>query len=157
MAGKGLGVCAVVIGLTALPVFGERAASGENCSFRADPDWFLEREGRAWREIADRVRKLERAALRSAATPAAAPESIPQRNVVDQEIFGKLIQRGVLSARLTTDEEFVRRIYLDLTGRLPSSADVRSFLADTTAGKRDALIDKLLYSPEFGDKWTVLM
>jgi len=49
----------------------------------------------------------------------------------------------------------VRRIYLDLTGRIPSSDDVRAFLADTSPTKRDELINKLLYSSEFADRWTM--
>ena len=62
---------------------------------------------------------------------------------------------NVPAAALTTDAEFVRRIYLDLTGRTPSSDDVRSFLADVSPQKRDKLIEKLLASPEFVEKWTM--
>ena len=51
----------------------------------------------------------------------------------------------------------MRRIYLDLTGRIPSSDDVRAFLDDSSPNKRQALIDKLLYSSEFNDRWTMWM
>jgi hypothetical protein len=47
-----------------------------------------------------------------------------------------------------SDAEFVRRIYLDLTGCIPSSATARAFLADRSPGKRVVLIDRLLASPE---------
>ncbi len=47
-----------------------------------------------------------------------------------------------------SDAEFVRRIYLDLTGKVPSVAEARAFLAEPSPGKRRALIDRLLASPE---------
>src|SRR5262249_2426651 len=84
-----------------------------------------------------------------------APDSLPPRNFIDQEIFGKLIQKNVPSAPLSSDTEFLRRIFLDLTGRIPSSDDVRAFLADAAPNKRDNVIDQLIYSKEFSDRWTM--
>lgn len=52
-------------------------------------------------------------------------------------------------ARMTTDAEFVRRVYLDLAGRIPDVQETRDFLADTTADKRTHLIDRLLKSDEY--------
>src|SRR5204863_8289404 len=52
------------------------------------------------------------------------------------------------------DREFLRRVRLDLTGRIPSPADVRSFLAETSPDKREKLINGLVGSPEFVDKWS---
>lgn len=146
--------------LSCVLAFGEnlrKQASAENCVFKVEPDRFLAREGRARREVNDRVMKMASAFSREAPARAASADSIPQRNFVDQEIFGKLIKAGVPSAQLSPDTEFLRRIYLDLTGRIPSSDDIRAFLADSSTDKRDALIDKLLYSPEFADKWTMWM
>lgn len=56
-------------------------------------------------------------------------------------------------APLTTDEQFVRRVYLDLTGNLPYPADVTEFIADKNPNKRAKLIDKLLDSNEFAKHW----
>jgi uncharacterized protein DUF1549/uncharacterized protein DUF1553 len=53
----------------------------------------------------------------------------------------------------TTDEQFVRRVYLDLTGRLPLPADVTEFIADKDARKRAKLIDRLLDSDEYATHW----
>lgn len=53
-----------------------------------------------------------------------------------------------LAAAPASDEEFLRRIYLDLTGTIPTSADARAFLADTVSDRRAKLIDRLLNSPE---------
>ena len=54
----------------------------------------------------------------------------------------------------TTDEQFIRRLYLDLTGRLPLPADVTEFLADKDSHKRTKLIDRLLDSDEYATHWT---
>jgi hypothetical protein len=53
------------------------------------------------------------------------------------------------TAALSTDAEFLRRVYLDLTGVIPTSADARSFLDDPSPYKRRRLIDRLLASPEY--------
>ena len=55
---------------------------------------------------------------------------------------------------MATDREFLRRVRLDLTGRIPTTTEIRDFLADTSADKRARLIDKLIGSDEFVDKWS---
>jgi hypothetical protein len=64
---------------------------------------------------------------------------------------------GITPAPMTTDWEFIRRITLDLTGRIPTPAQVVTFVADTTPTKRSALIETLLAKPEFVDKWTMYL
>src|SRR5690242_15146898 len=59
------------------------------------------------------------------------------RNVIDQWIFRKLFSDGIDAAPSTTDLEFVRRIYLDLTGRIPSYEQAQTFLNDSSPNKRD--------------------
>jgi hypothetical protein len=61
---------------------------------------------------------------------------------------------GVPHAGLANDREFLRRVYLDLTGRIPSSDQVREFIANEAPDKRAQLIDSLIGSPEFVDKWS---
>ena len=75
--------------------------------------------------------------------------------MIDQYIFSALQSAGVQPADNTTDWEFIRRVTLDLTGRIPNPADVLSFVADTTPNKRAALVDKLIASPQWVDKWTM--
>lgn len=70
-------------------------------------------------------------------------------NVVDEFVFKNLQRMNVAPSRLTTDTEFVRRVTLDLCGRLPEPAEVEAFLQDKTPGKRARLIDKLLDSDEY--------
>ena len=138
------------------PGFTPDSASGTNCSFITKPDEFALRELRVRRELVSRVKQLD-AVTRGTLPAVAAPQSIKQRNFIDNIIFTKLAANKVPSAPLSTDEEFVRRITLDLTGRIPSSADIRAFAADSSDSKRDILIEQLLNSPEFIDKWTMWM
>jgi hypothetical protein len=75
-------------------------------------------------------------------------------NFIDDHVFGKMQQDGVEPAPLTNDSEFLRRIYLDLTGRVPTFDEVRTFLADSRSDKRDKLIDTLLSSPAYVDQFS---
>lgn len=124
----------------------------QGCSFRTDPAEFLNAQARARDEVLARVGKL--GATRTSAA-AVEPRTLPRRNFIDDEIFNRLEQMRVGAAGLSTDEEFIRRIYLDLTGRLPASREVRGFVADANSNKREELIDRLLVTPEFSDKWAV--
>ena len=62
---------------------------------------------------------------------------------------------GVPLTYLTTDAEFLRRARLDLTGRIPTKDEVLAFLADTSPSKREQLVDRLLQTPEWADRWTM--
>lgn len=85
-----------------------------------------------------------------------APRDYPPRNnYIDDYIFDKMVADDIPSARLCSDEEFVRRAYLDLTGRIPSADDVRQFLASGDPDKRSNLIGSLLGTSEFVDRWTM--
>jgi hypothetical protein len=79
----------------------------------------------------------------------------PENNYVDKYVFEKLRQLQILPSDVCTDEEFVRRVYLDVIGALPTVAESQSFLADTDANKRAKLIDALLERPEFADFWAL--
>jgi hypothetical protein len=72
---------------------------------------------------------------------------------IDALVLKELKELGVKPAPLTTDEQFVRRITLDLTGELPVPADVTEFVADKDPNKRAKLIDKLLASDEHAQHW----
>jgi hypothetical protein len=85
--------------------------------------------------------------------PAAAQAPIARRNFIDQAIFGRMEHDGVPHAPLAGDTEFLRRTFLDATGRVPSSDDVLSFLASKNPNKRDDLIDRLLATDAFVDRW----
>ena len=80
---------------------------------------------------------------------------LDELGTIDRHIYGTLQARGVTPAPRTTDHEFIRRVTLDLTGRIPTPERVTTFLADARANKREVLIDELLAKPEWVDKWTM--
>src|SRR5262249_62267162 len=59
----------------------------------------------------------------------------------------------VQPARHTSDEEFVRRVSLDMTGKLPTPEQVMKFLHSKNKDKRADLIDYLLSSPDYASNW----
>lgn len=75
---------------------------------------------------------------------------------IDKLVAAKWERMKLAPSELCTDEEFVRRVHLDLTGLPPTSDRVKSFVADDrpTREKRDALVDELLKTPEYTDHWT---
>ena len=83
-------------------------------------------------------------------------EQPPAYNTIDELVAAKWQRMKILPSGLCTDAEFLRRVYLDLTGLPPTADEVRAFLADTrdTRVKRDELIDQLIGSPEFVEHWT---
>jgi hypothetical protein len=78
-----------------------------------------------------------------------------QSGSIDSFIFSALSSAGVQPAPGTTDYEFIRRVTLDLTGRIPTPDRVATFVADSTTDKRSKLIDELMAKPEWVDKWTM--
>lgn len=76
---------------------------------------------------------------------------------IDDFVFGLLAEKGIPSAPPTTDSEFLRRVSIDLTGRLPEAADTAAFLQDVSADKRERLVDDLLASSAWADRWTMFL
>jgi hypothetical protein len=79
----------------------------------------------------------------------------PENNFVDTIAFAKLKQLQFLPSDVCTDEEFVRRAYLDTMGRLPKVDEAIAFLDDAGKDKRNKLVDQLVDSPEFAGFWTL--
>jgi hypothetical protein len=78
-----------------------------------------------------------------------------RNNFIDDEILKSLTTLGLPAAPNVDDATFIRRITLDLTGRLPQAKRVKSFLVETDSSKRESLIDQLLESEEFNQYWTL--
>lgn len=76
-------------------------------------------------------------------------------NFIDEFVAAKLKKLNVRPSALTTDAEFIRRIYLDTVGHLPTPDDVKEFLADSNTDKRSHLIDTLMDTPEWIDLRTL--
>jgi hypothetical protein len=79
----------------------------------------------------------------------------PQHNFVDQHAFAQMKLMSIRPSELCTDSEFVRRVTLDVVGRLPTVAEVKAFLADPALDKRSKWIDRLLEMPEYADFWAL--
>jgi hypothetical protein len=85
----------------------------------------------------------------------------PLRDVVDQHIHAAWQQQGIEPAGPASDAEFLRRIYLDLVGTIPTYDDAVAFLDDPSPDKRSALIDRLLEDPGYAqhqaDVWDMVL
>jgi hypothetical protein len=81
--------------------------------------------------------------------------NVPENNYVDHLVFEKLRILSIPPSDVCTDQEFVRRAYLDLCGIIPTMEETKEFLASTDRNKRARLIDRMLDRPEYADFWTL--
>ncbi|MFN7934043.1 MAG: DUF1549 and DUF1553 domain-containing protein [Bryobacteraceae bacterium] len=80
---------------------------------------------------------------------------VTENNFIDKHVFAKLRRTNVIPSELSTDEEFLRRVYMDTVGTAPTLEEARAFLQSKDAGKRAKLIDQLLERPERADIWSM--
>lgn len=76
-------------------------------------------------------------------------------NFIDTHVLAKLKELRIEPSDRCTDEEFIRRLFLDACGTLPTAEEVVAFVADANPNKRSKLIDDVLARPEFTDYWTL--
>jgi len=92
-----------------------------------------------------------------AASPFESSTPLTPQNKIDELVFARLKELNLAPAQLCSDPVFVRRVFLDVTGTLPSATEAQNFILDKNPGKRAALIDRLLARDEFADyfamKW----
>ena len=81
------------------------------------------------------------------------PAATAVASEVDSRINAELKTNGVVVAEQCSDEDFLRRVSLDVMGQLPTPAEIIAFRSNPDTNKRIALIDKLIDSPEFGLNW----
>ncbi|HEV8130614.1 MAG TPA: DUF1553 domain-containing protein [Acidobacteriota bacterium] len=79
----------------------------------------------------------------------------PRNSYIDDLVFRKLEKLQIIPSDLCTDNEFIRRVYLDLIGTLPTAPEVQRFLNDRSPAKRSRLIDALFRRPEYADFWSL--
>ncbi len=114
-------------------------------------------------DVAVMVRYQGKVATFRATVPLGAPvESLPpESNFVDRHVFAKLQTIGIPPSPVADDATFLRRLTLDLTGRLPTVAEMKDFLAARDPGKRaakvEALLDSAEYAEYFANKWSALL
>jgi hypothetical protein len=83
------------------------------------------------------------------------PAPVPAFNYLDTLVQAKLDKMHLVPAELCSDEVFLRRVYIDLIGLLPTPAERAKFLADPDPKKRARLVDVLLKRDEFRDLWVM--
>ena len=114
-------------------------------------------------KVAVMVRYQDRITVFNASVPlGAAVENLPpSKNFVDELVFANLKELGIPPSPVCDDATFLRRVSLDIGGRLPTDEEAQAFLASTAPEKRELVIDDLLRSPDYADffanKWTALL
>ncbi len=94
-------------------------------------------------------------ASRPATSPYEAADTATPQSPIDVPVFARLEKLGIAPANPCSDTAFLRRIYIDVIGTLPTAQEAREFLNDPDPHKRSALIDKLLEREEFADYWSM--
>lgn len=85
--------------------------------------------------------------------PADAYASFQPKTFIDELLLAKWKKLHIAPSLQGSDDEFLRRAFLDVMGTLPTPQEVRDFLADAAPDKRDKLVEKLLERPEYADFW----
>lgn len=80
---------------------------------------------------------------------------LAEANYIDTHVNEKLHRLRLLPSNKSTDEEFLRRVFIDVLGVMPKPEEVKAFMADTTSNKREVLIDTLLDRKEFTELWVM--
>ena len=75
------------------------------------------------------------------------------RNAIDHFILAKLNAKGLSPAKPADERTLIRRVTFDLTGLPPSPEEVEAFVADPSPSAYEKLIDRLLASPAYGERW----
>ncbi|MCA9069288.1 MAG: DUF1549 domain-containing protein, partial [Planctomycetaceae bacterium] len=113
--------------------------------------------------VAVMVRYQGQVAVYRASVPLGVPitKMPPPNNFVDEHVLGNLERLGIPPSPLCDDATFLRRVTLDIAGRLPTTGETKAFLASQEKGKRARVIDELLRSPDYADyfasKWAALL
>jgi hypothetical protein len=83
------------------------------------------------------------------------PDPLHSQGKIDDLVFARWKQLGIQPANLSSDAVFLRRVYLDTIGTLPTAREASEFLASREPGKRADLVDRLLAREEFADYWAL--
>ncbi len=79
----------------------------------------------------------------------------PEFNYIDTLVHNKLRKLRIIPSEVCSDEQFLRRVFVDITGTMPSSEEYDAFVADADPQKRENVIDQLLQRKEFVDIWVM--
>ena len=119
----------------------------------------MERPG----SVSTMVRYQGNVGVFQATLPLGAPVGVlpSPHNFIDELVFSKLKEMGMPLSESSDDGTFLRRVTIDIAGRLPTLEEARQFLADPDSTKRDKCIDRLLDTPDYADHfanvWSALL
>lgn len=114
-------------------------------------------------DVAVMVRYQGQVSVFRATVPLGMPvKDLPKsKGFIDDLVFAKLVELGLPPSAVCDDATFLRRVTLDIAGRLPTSDEARGFLVEGDSGKRDRCIDRLLasdaYADYFAGKWSAIL
>lgn len=114
-------------------------------------------------KVAVMVRYQGKVAVYNASVPLGAPvDNVPaSKSFVDDFVFANLKEIGIPPSPVCDDATYLRRVSLDIAGRLPTDEEATAFFANQDSDKREQVIDQLLRSPEYADyfanKWTAML
>jgi cytochrome c553 len=133
-----------------MPPKGERLTAEQLATLRAWID-----QGADWPGATDTDNPLDWWSLKPLAKPAVPP--VPAgwavRNPVDHFVLAKLKEKGLAPSPEADRRTLVRRLTFDLTGLPPTPEEIDAFLADTSQDAYEKLVDRLLASPAYGERW----
>lgn len=114
-------------------------------------------------DVAVMIRYQSQVAVFRATVPLGAPieKTPPIQNFVDELVFAKLQQLGMPPSELCDDATFLRRVTVDICGRIPTYKEAAEFQSDQSPSKRQLLVDQLLnstdYADNFANKWSAIL
>jgi len=90
---------------------------------------------------------------RPVAVPSQQYESLPRNNFIDELVYRKLATLNILPSQTCSESQFVRRLYLDAIGRLPTPEELTAYELDSEPNKRSRWVRSVLDQPEYADFW----
>jgi Protein of unknown function (DUF1549)/Protein of unknown function (DUF1553) len=81
--------------------------------------------------------------------------SVPENNYIDTFVNAKLKKLRIAPSELCSDEQFLRRVFVDIVGLLPTPEEYHKFMSDPATNKREKLVDELLGRKEFAELWVM--
>jgi uncharacterized protein DUF1553/uncharacterized protein DUF1549 len=130
-------------------------AFGQNADCTFNPRQMMVSPPARWREISRRAEMVAPTVNKVSDRRRPSNPPLAPKNFIDDEIFGRMQRDGVKPTTPAGDEEFLRRVTVDLTGEIPKIDTVKAFLQDSSPVKREAAVDRLLSSDAFTDRWTM--
>ena len=90
---------------------------------------------------------------RADVVPTESYADLPRNNFIDELVYDKLATLNILPSQPCSESQYVRRVFLDAIGRLPTAEEVLQYFNDSAPDKRHALVNRVLEQPEYADFW----